>query len=191
MEPRGLFPRLQKHSTSPCSEPDQSNPCPHPAAWWPVLILSSQIHIIGLPSDLFPSGFPTKPLYAPVLSPYMTHDPHHQNPVCTCPVPICDKWPTPSKPCMHLSCPSTWHMTHTIRTLYAPFMSQYMTHDPCHQNPVCTWPVPIHDTWPTPSKPCMHLSSPALGPTQPSVQWVLGLFRGNAARAWHWPPTPI
>ena len=48
---------------------------PHPTSWWSFLILSSHIHIIGLPSDLFPSGFATKTLYAPVLSPYMTHDP--------------------------------------------------------------------------------------------------------------------
>jgi hypothetical protein len=28
-----------------------------------------------LPSRLFPSGFPTKPLYAPFLSPVVLHDP--------------------------------------------------------------------------------------------------------------------
>ena len=41
---------------------------PHPTSWRPILILSSHLHL-GLPSYLFPSGFPTKTLYTPLLSP--------------------------------------------------------------------------------------------------------------------------
>ena len=39
----------------------------HPASWRYVLILSSLL-CLGLPTDLFPSGFPTKNLYSPLLS---------------------------------------------------------------------------------------------------------------------------
>ena len=41
---------------------------PCPTSWRSTLILSSH-PCMGLPSGLFPSGFPTKTLYAPLLSP--------------------------------------------------------------------------------------------------------------------------
>ena len=50
---------------------------PHPISWRSVLILS--IHLrLGLPSGLFPSGFPTKTLYTPLSSPirhWFVHSP--------------------------------------------------------------------------------------------------------------------
>ena len=49
----------------------------HLTSWRSVLILSSHI-CLGLPSGLFPSGFPTKTLYTPLLSPvHSTWPTHH------------------------------------------------------------------------------------------------------------------
>ena len=47
---------------------------PHPTSWRSILILSTHL-LLGLPSSLFPSGFPTKTLYTP-------HSPHLS---ATCP----------------------------------------------------------------------------------------------------------
>ena len=45
---------------------------PHFTSWRSVLILSTHLHL-GLPSGLFPSGFPTKTLYTPSPHPYAPH----------------------------------------------------------------------------------------------------------------------
>jgi hypothetical protein len=48
----------------------------HPASQISILILSSHLSL-GLPSGLLPSGFPTKALYAPLLSPIRATCPAH------------------------------------------------------------------------------------------------------------------
>ena len=45
---------------------------PHPTSRRSILILSTHLHL-GLPSGLFPSGFPTKTVYTPSPHPYTPH----------------------------------------------------------------------------------------------------------------------
>jgi hypothetical protein len=54
----------------------QPNPfhTPHPTFWRSIIILYSHLRL-GVPGDLFPSGFPTKILYMPLSSPSALHAP--------------------------------------------------------------------------------------------------------------------
>ena len=45
---------------------------PHPTSWRYILILSTHLRL-GLPSGLFPSGYPTEILYTPSPHPYAPH----------------------------------------------------------------------------------------------------------------------
>ena len=77
--PRILCNRKVHYRTHKCPPPvpvlSHINPnyALHPNSWRSVL-LSSHLHL-GLPSGFFPSGFPTKTLYALLLSPCMLYAP--------------------------------------------------------------------------------------------------------------------
>ena len=76
MEPEGSYRIYRCPPPVPIpSQLDQSMPL-HPTSWRSTLILSCHLHL-GLPSDLFSSGFPTKTLYTPLLSPIRATCPAH------------------------------------------------------------------------------------------------------------------
>ena len=64
-----------RHLSLSCASPIQSI-YPHPTSWRAILILSTHLRL-GLPSGLFPSGFPTKTLYTPLSSPIRATCPVH------------------------------------------------------------------------------------------------------------------
>ena len=65
-----------RHMSPSWASSIQSTP-PHPTSLRSSLILTSHLHL-GLPNGLFPSGFPIKTLYMPLLPHmhYMPHPPH-------------------------------------------------------------------------------------------------------------------
>ena len=65
--PKVHYGGTQEPVTYPYPEPHKSSPCPHHTSWISILILSSHL-CLGLTSGLIPSGFPTKILYALLLS---------------------------------------------------------------------------------------------------------------------------
>ena len=64
-----------RHLSLSWASPIQSS-YPHPIFWRSILILSTHLRL-GLPSGLFPSGFPTKTLYTPLSSPIHATCPDH------------------------------------------------------------------------------------------------------------------
>ena len=64
-----------RHLSLSWASPIQSSK-PHPTSWRSILIFSTHLRL-GLPSGLFPSGFPTKTLYAPLSSPIRATCPAH------------------------------------------------------------------------------------------------------------------
>ena len=64
-----------RHLSLPWASPMQSI-YPHPTSCRSVLILSTHLRL-GLPSSLFPSGFPTNTLYTSLSSPILATCPAH------------------------------------------------------------------------------------------------------------------
>ena len=77
MEPEILLQHLQEPATRPYPEPGWSSPyAQRPTSWRSIFVLYSHLRL-GLPSGLFPSGFPTKTLYSHLLYPIRATCPTH------------------------------------------------------------------------------------------------------------------
>jgi hypothetical protein len=69
MEPKGSLQLLQEFVTCPYSEPGRSSPYPFNFLKIYFNTVLSSYPPLGLPNGVFPSGLPTKILYARLLSP--------------------------------------------------------------------------------------------------------------------------
>ena len=67
-----VYYRIQNPATYPNPKPDRSSPYPHPTSRRSILILSSHLSL-DLQRCLFPSGFPTKTMHGPSLSPVQSN----------------------------------------------------------------------------------------------------------------------
>jgi hypothetical protein len=70
-EPEGSLPCSQEPSTGPYPEPDRSSSY-HSISLRSILIMSTHLRL-GIPSGLFPSGFPTNIVYVFLLFPFVLH----------------------------------------------------------------------------------------------------------------------
>ena len=148
MEPEGSFTHSQVPNTCPYPEPHQSSPCPpHPTSWISIIILSTHLRL-GLPSGLFPSGFPTKTLYTTHLTPIRA----------TC--------PRPSHSCRFYHPDNIWWAVQIIKLLITEFSPL-----PCYFVPVRSKYSPQHPVLKHPRpKFLLQCEAPGFTPIQNSRQ---------------------